>query len=259
LAPRLGQRREMEERILNSEVKVDTDVLHPKIIAAIPCHNEAPFIAEIVRSIQKYVQQVVVVDDGSSDGTGAAAEAAGALVVRHDVNQGPGMAYRSCFEAAHTQGADVLVTLDGDGQHLPDELPLILAPLLRGEADVVIGSRFLGDYEIPRYRKFGIDVITWLYNLGSSTQVADAQSCYRGYSRSALETLTISESGFGFSVELLVQARAHGLTIKEVPISCIYHPNSHSQNPVIHGLTVALMVIKHRLRTSEQRPRARFG
>jgi glycosyltransferase involved in cell wall biosynthesis len=231
----------------------------PKVVAAIPCHNEEQFIGDIVRSVQQHVQQVVVVDDGSSDDTSKAAEAAGAVVVRHDFNEGPGMAYKSCFEAARAQNADVLITLDGDGQHLPEELPRVLAPLLRGEADLVIGSRFLGHYEIPRYRKFGIDVITWLYNVGSPVKVLDAQSCFRGYNRSALDTLTISENGFGFSVELLVQAREHGLTIKEVPISCIYHPNSHSQNPVLHGLTVALMVVKHRLRAARDRQRANFG
>lgn len=229
------------------------------VLAAIPCHNEEQFVAEVVRSVQQHVHQVVVVDDGSSDDTSKAAEAAGALVVRHDVNQGPGVAYRSCLEVAKAQNADVLVTLDGDGQHLPQELPRVLAPLLRGEADLVIGSRFLGNYQIRRYRKFGIDVITWLYNLGSPVKVVDAQSCFRGYSRKALDTLTISESGFGFSVELLVQARERGLIIQEVPISCIYHPNSHSMNPVLHGITVALMVVKHRLRAARHRPATHLG
>lgn len=219
-----------------------------KVVAAIPCHNEERFIADIVRSTQQYVDRVVVIDDGSSDATSRRAEGAGAMVVRHNSNRGPGEAYRSCFAAAHSLGAEVLITLDGDGQHSPDELPRLLEPLLSEETDLVIGSRFLDDYEIPRYRKFGIDVITWLYNLGSDVKVADAQSCYRGYSRKALDTLDITETGFGFSVELLVEARNSGLLIREVPVSCIYHPDSHSMNPILHGLSVALMVIKHRLK-----------
>ena len=158
------------------------------------------------------------------------------------------MAYKSCFEAARSLEADVLITLDGDGQHRPEELPRVLAPLLSGKADLVIGSRFLEDYEVPRYRKFGIDVITWLYNIGSPVKVVDAQSCYRGYSHRALDKLQITESGFGFSVELLVQAREQGLVIREVPISCIYHSASHSINPVVHGVGVALMVVKHRIK-----------
>jgi len=220
-----------------------------KVVAAIPCYDEAKFIGGIVRSVMAHVDHVIVVDDGSSDSTSLIAQEAGATVVRHRVNRGPGMAYRSCFEAARAHDADVLVTLDGDGQHLPEELPRVLAPLASGEADIVIGSRFMGHYHIPRYRKFGIDVITWLYNAGSDVKLVDAQSCYRGYSRRALETLQITESGFGFSVELLVQAREQNLAVREVPISCIYHAASHSINPVVHGVGVALMVIKHRLKS----------
>jgi glycosyltransferase involved in cell wall biosynthesis len=228
-----------------------------KVLAGIPCHNEAQFIADIVKGAKARVDHVVVVDDGSTDNTAQVAESAGATVVRHAANRGPGTAYKRCLEAARTQGADILVTLDGDGQHDPRELPRLLEPLLAGEADVVIGSRFLGDYEIPAYRKFGIDVITWLYNLGASAQVTDSQSCYRGYSRRALNSLLITEAGFGFSVELLVQARENGLLIKEVPISCIYHSASHSMNPVLHGVGVALMVVKHRFRAALHRVLAR--
>jgi len=222
----------------------------PKVVAAIPCHDEAPFIAGILDKVQEYVDQVIIVDDGSTDGTSAIAQAAGATVVRHDDNRGPGAAYRSCFEAARANQADILITLDGDGQHDPEELPKVLQPLLDNEADLVIGSRFMGEYSLPRYRKFGIDVITWLYNLGVDAKITDAQSCYRGYDRRALDTLRITEEGFGFSVELLVQARENGLVIKEAPVSCIYHSASHSMNPVLHGVGVALMVLKHRFRAA---------
>ena len=223
-----------------------------RVIAAIPCYDEEPFVGDIVRRARAYVDQVIVVDDGSTDRTAEVAEAAGAVVVRHETNRGPGGAYRSCLAAAQDHEAAFLITLDGDGQHDPDELPRLLRPLLDGEADVVIGSRFLEPYEIARYRKFGIDVITFLYNVGSKEKVVDAQSCYRGYTRKALDSLYITEAGFGFSVELLVQARKAGLRIIEVPISCIYHDASHSLNPVLHGVGVALMVVKHRIKASFQ-------
>ncbi|MCP4536827.1 MAG: glycosyltransferase family 2 protein [Chloroflexi bacterium] len=217
-----------------------------KVIAAIPCYNEERFIDNVVRRVSQYVDQVIVVDDGSSDRTTEVAQAAGATVIRHDINKGPGGAYKTCFRAARENGADVLITLDGDDQHDPDELPRLLQPLLNEEADLVIGSRFLEQYEIARYRKFGIDVITFLYNVGSKAKIVDTQSCYRGYSKRALERLRITEDGFGFSVELLVQARKRDLRVVEVPISCIYHEASHSMNPVLHGVGVALMVLKHR-------------
>lgn len=218
----------------------------PSVVAAIPCYNEEQFIGDVVRRAGQYADRIVVVDDGSTDRTAEVAQAAGATVIRHELNQGPGGAYRTCLRAAQEDGDSVLITLDGDEQHDPDELPRLLQPLLDGEADLVIGSRFLEPYEIARYRKFGIDVITFLYNVGSKVKVVDAQSCYRGYSREALESLRITEKGFGFSVELLVQARQRGLRIVEVPISCIYHEASHSMNPVLHGVGVALMVVKHR-------------
>jgi glycosyltransferase involved in cell wall biosynthesis len=218
-----------------------------RLVAAIPCYNEAHYIGEVVRRTAAHVDAVVVVDDGSTDGTAEAAQAAGALLLRHKTNLGPGAAARSCLQAGRELGAGVLVTLDGDGQHDPDELPAVAAPILAGEADLVIGSRFLGGYNnVARYRRFGIDVITFLYNLGAPVKITDGQSCFRAYNRRALEALHITENGFGFSVETLVQARKAGLRMTEVSISCIYHQESHSMNPVLHGVGVALMVVKHR-------------
>jgi len=217
------------------------------VVAAIPCHNEAQFIADVVRLTLPHVAAVVVVDDGSADGTAEAARAAGAQVRRHEVNRGPGAAARTCLQVGRELGADVLVTLDGDGQHDPPEIPSVVAPALAGEADLVIGSRFLGGYNnVARYRRFGIDVITFLYNVGAPVQITDGQSCFRAYNRRALEVLHVTENGFGFSVETLIQARNAGLRITEASISCVYHEESHSMNPVLHGVGVALMVVKHR-------------
>ncbi|MFC2050537.1 glycosyltransferase family 2 protein [Chloroflexota bacterium] len=226
----------------------------PRIIVAIPCLNEEQFISDVVTRARRYVGKVIVVDDGSTDNTSEAAQAAGAHVMRHEKRQGAGAATRSAFEAAKTYDADVLITLDGDGQHNPDEIPQILAPIVSDEADLVIGSRFLQPTQqtqgtnIRRYRKFGIDVITWLYNLGSKLKVSDSQSCFRAHSRRLLENIDITESGFGFSVEVLIKARRKGFVITEVPISCVYHSQGSSLNPVAHGLGVAFSVIMLRLR-----------
>jgi len=222
----------------------------PLIVAAIPCYNEARFIGDVVQRTLEHVDAVVVVDDGSTDETAEAARAAGAQVIRHPTNLGPGAAARDCLRAGLDLQADILVTLDGDGQHNPDEIPEVIAPILDGEADLVIGSRFLGRYNnVAAYRRFGIDVITFLYNVGSRTKITDGQSCFRAHNRRTLETLQITEPGFGFSVETLVQARNAGLHIHEASISCVYHEESHSMNPVIHGVGVALMVVKHRMKT----------
>lgn len=220
----------------------------PAIIAAIPCLNEKDFIGGIVTRTSQYVDRVIVIDDGSSDGTAGVARAAGAEVIGHKVRKGAGAATRSGFEAARANNADILVTIDGDGQHNPDEIPRLLAAVVKNKADLVIGSRFLkAETNMPGYRKFGIDVITWLYNLGSKAKITDSQSCFRAHSRRLIDTVDITEDGFGFSVEVLIKARKKNLVITEVPISCLYHPQGSSLNPVVHGLGVAWKVIKLRL------------
>ena len=241
----------------------------PKVIVAIPCLNEGQFISDIVTRARKYADVVIVIDDGSTDNTAEAAEKAGAKVIKHEARQGAGAATRTAFEAAKRYDADILVTLDGDGQHNPYEIPQVLAPVLRGEADLVIGSRFLQPNlnkfqqisssfnHAPKYRKFGIDVITWLYNFGSKKKVSDSQSCFRAHSRRLIEAINITENGFGFSVQVLIQARRKNFVIREVPISCIYHLQGSSLNPIVHGLGVTLKVVKLRFKNELLNPRRR--
>jgi len=220
---------------------------HPGIFAVIPCLNEDKFIADIVSKSLKHVGKVIIVDDASTDATSGVAAEAGAEVIRHDSRGGAGAATRTGFEAALRQGADIVVTLDGDGQHNPDEIPAVVEPVVEGRADIVIGSRFLKEgYCVPPYRKFGIDVITWLYNAGMRAKITDAQSGFRAYSRKALQAMNITYPGFGFSIQTLVQARRQGLKIVEAPISCVYHAEGSTQHPVTHGLGVAWSVVKIR-------------
>jgi len=222
----------------------------PKIIAAIPAYNEAKHIQEIVTKTLRYVDQVIVVDDGSVDGTGERAKRAGADVIRHKQNRGYGAALKSCLEKGKAENADVLVLLDADGQHLPEEIPLIIQPVLNGWADVVIGSRFLSNHnEVPNYRKFGISVITWLYNTGSPVKVTDAQSGFRAYSKKALDMLLpLQEEGMSISIEIIIKARKLGLRMYEVPITCLYIEGSSTYNPVVHGLSVAIATVMQRVK-----------
>ncbi|MEE9304548.1 MAG: glycosyltransferase family 2 protein [Thiotrichaceae bacterium] len=227
-----------------------------KVVAVIPCYNEEKTIADIVTRTTKYVEKVVVADDCSIDKTVDIALKAGATVVANEIRQGFGGNMLSGISSAMTNGKpDIVVTLDGDGQHNPDEIPRVIEPILKGQTDIVIGSRFMGDYDAPRYRKFGIDVITWLYNVGNEQKITDAQSCLRAYKREVLESVNLEEKGFGLSTEILVKARAKGFRIVEVPVSCIYHKEfsmNSSMNPIKHGLSVALCTIKWRLRTRAQ-------
>lgn len=221
----------------------------PRILVAIPCHDEAPWLGGVVAAALPHADEVWVVDDGSRDDTPRIAEAAGARLLRHEVNRGYGAAIASCFALARQRGASVLVTLDGDGQHDPREIPDVVAPLAAGAAELVIGSRFLGrPANVPRYRRFGIDVITALYNLGHRPWITDAQCGFRAYGRRAIEALAPADPGMGASVELLIHARGRGLRAAEVAVSCAYHPGGSSMGPVRHGVGVALKVVEHRIR-----------
>ncbi len=220
-----------------------------KIIAGIPAYNEAEHVNDVICKTLKHTDEVIVVDDGSTDKTIQIAEESGAIVIVHSENRGYGEAIKSCFEVAKSNAADILVILDGDGQHNPNEIPRLLEPILRGEADMVIGSRFItNEHNMPKYRKFGIRIITLLWNFGSRVKVSDAQSGFRAQSRKVFEILPLSEKGMSISIEILEKARRKRVIIKEVPISCSYVPSTLNPKAIRHGLAVALSVFRIRLK-----------
>lgn len=221
-----------------------------KTIAVIPCFNEEQSIGDVVFKSNQFVNMTIVADDNSIDKTVDVASLAGAIIVR-DFTKGYGSKLSNGIDKAMIMEADIVVTLDGDGQHDPQEIPLLLEPILKGEADCVIGSRFLKPVKIARYREFGIGVITWLYNIGRKEKITDAQCGFRAYTKEVLDAVKITEDGFAFSVETLIKARHRGFRITEVPVSCIYHSQYHLNseiNPVSQGLSVAWAVIKWRVR-----------
>ncbi|MCX6005496.1 MAG: glycosyltransferase family 2 protein [Chloroflexi bacterium] len=220
----------------------------PYIIAVIPCFNEEKFIGEVINKTRKYVDHVVVVDDGSTDRTVEIATAAGADIIRHKNQRGAGAGTMEAFEFAKKTNADILVTLDGDAQHNPDEIPVLLKPILDNEADMVVGSRFLKQAEIRAYRKFGIDAITSCVNFGSKVKFSDSQCSFRAHNKIIIESVDITDNSFGYSVEVLIQARKMGARITEVPVSCIYHDQGSTLNPISHGLSVFFRVFWHRVR-----------
>jgi glycosyltransferase involved in cell wall biosynthesis len=222
----------------------------PFVVVGIPAFNEEYSIARVVLKAQKYASTVVVCDDGSSDLTHEIAERLGAEVVRHERNLGYGVAIKSLFERSRELGADVLVTLDGDGQHDPSEIPAVLKPIVEGVADVVIGSRFIderGNAEMPGYRRFGAKLITKMVNGSAKNGVSDAQSGFRAYGRAAIERLSLVESGMGASVELLLEANRHDLRICEVPSKCSYRNGkvaNSTEHPLAHGISVVMSFIR---------------
>ena len=249
-----------ETRILIDKVLVNQTT--PFVVVGIPVYNEEHSIARIVIEAQKFADAVIVCDDGSSDYTAKIAERLGADVIRHEQNLGYGAAIKSLFERALDFGADVLVTLDGDGQHDASEIPRIVKPIVQGAADVVIGSRFMdahGTAEMPFYRKIGAKLITKLVNSSAKHGVSDSQSGFRAYNRQALERLSLSEAGMGASVQILLEASKQNLKITEVPSTCKYENgdvSTSTQNPITHGIGVVSSIVRLIV---EERPLTALG
>ena len=230
--------------------QIRLDEPRPLIVAAIPAFNVEKTIARLVLEAQKFVDVVLVCDDGSEDMTAEIAERLGADVIRHEKNLGYGAAIKTLFMMARELNADVLVTLDGDGQHDPREIPRLIEPVLENKADIVLGSRFLGDKEkdteVPRYRGWGIKLISKLAGAASNHKFNDAQCGFRVYGRKALSGLGLVENGMGVSVEVLMKAQKNSLTVVEVPAEVKYKEleRSSTQNALGHGASVLMSILR---------------
>ena len=190
--------------------------------------------------------KIIVVDDGSKDDTANIAKEAGATVICHEKNQGYGAAIISLFNFARQQNADVVVTIDGDGQHDPKEIPLLIDSLVDNDMDVVIGSRFLnGDLHSPRYRKAGIKIITSASNYGTGFKVSDSQSGFRAYSKKAIQKIQPTEPGMAISTEILLKSSNNKLSMAEVPIHVSYEGETSKSSPLSHGVSVLVNTLKY--------------
>jgi glycosyltransferase involved in cell wall biosynthesis len=236
--------------------------VRPFVVVGIPAFNEEQTIGRVVLEAQKFAATVVVCDDGSTDYTAKIAESLGADLVRHEKNMGYGASIKSLFERAHELNADVFVTIDADGQHEPNEIPIVVKPIVEGIADVVIGSRFVaknGTAEMPLYRQFGAKLITKMVNGSAKNGVTDSQSGFRAYSHTALDRLDFFEAGMGASVEILLKASKSDLRIVEVPSTCKYNTSNgdtSSEDPVTHGIGVMWSLIRLIV---EERPLVMLG
>jgi glycosyltransferase involved in cell wall biosynthesis len=219
----------------------------PVTIAVIPALNVERTIPNVILLTKKYVDYVLVCDDGSSDKTAEVAELCGAIVVKHLRNMGYGAALITLFKESIKMNGDIVITIDSDGQHNPKEIPLLINKMLEDNTnDIVIGSRFLAgsSSQAPKLRNIGIKIINLILSIGN-TKVTDSQSGFRAYSKRALNTLVLKENGMGLSTEILIKSKKNGLKIIEVPINVIYNDKSSTLNPVIQGVGVAFTSLKY--------------
>lgn len=227
----------------------------PVIAACIPAYNEEKMIGSVIVRALKHVDFVVVCDDGSNDLTADIAEGLGASVVKHERNLGKGAALQTAFQVAKKVNPDVVVMLDGDGQHEPDYIPRIVDPVIMGKADIVVGSRFIegSSSDMPLYRRFGLKILNFIVSRRINNNIIDTQSGFRALSPRAFEVLqTCGVEHFGLETEQLMLAHSNGLTMFEVPVHIPYSglDKTSKKNPVSQSSdiigTILRLIIEER-------------
>jgi glycosyltransferase involved in cell wall biosynthesis len=217
-----------------------------KITVFLPAYNEEVSIGSIVLLTRLYYDNVLVIDDGSSDRTAEVARLAGAQVISHEKNKGKGEALKTGFKAASKLGADIIVTMDSDGQHNPADISKLVDPIIRGEADMVNGSRYLNglDENTPFYRRIGQMVLDRFTNINSGLNITDSQSGFRAFDALTKGAFRFNSQGMAIESEMLADAGKAGLRIKEVEIGVRYDVNGSTLNPLKHGLGVLVRIIR---------------
>ncbi|MCX9025936.1 MAG: glycosyltransferase family 2 protein [Candidatus Methanoperedens sp.] len=215
------------------------------ITAILPAFNEEVSIGSMVLHARQHADHVVVIDDGSNDRTSEVAKLAGAEVIRHPKNLGKGRALKTGFEHVRKNGCKVVITMDSDGQHDPDDIQKLVTPILNGEVDIVNGSRYMNstDRNTPFYRRIGQNILDSATNLNTGLKITDTQSGFRAFARHTLPVFKFKSNGLAIESEMLMDAANAGFRIKEVDIGVRYDVDGSSENPVKHGLKVLANVI----------------
>jgi len=219
-----------------------------RVVCIIPAFNEETTIGRIVSEALKHCDMVLVVDDDSQDSTVELSREAGATVIRHVLRLGTGGALSTGFRAALRADFEVFVTMDGDGQHNPNEIPIVLGPILKREADIVVGSRLLKQSEsMPLFKRIGNRILSTVTSFASGTKITDSQSGFRVYQRKVLECAIHRTWDYRWASEILVKAAKANFRIKEVPITAIYLPKRQRGAGIKDGLKILHSMIRRRL------------
>ena len=228
--------------------------MNPRTLTALPVYNEARHLPAVLEQVLQYSQDVLVVDDGSTDATPTfLVGRSDAHLIRHGVNQGYGAALRSAFAFAREKGYDILVTIDCDGQHEPQRIPEFIAAC-RGDVDIVSGSRYLqafaGDSAAPEQRRRINHVLTEQLNRELGLNLTDAFCGFKAYRVPALARLELTETGYAMPLELWVQAVAAGLRIVELPVPLIYLDEARSFGGALDNGELRLKIYRDVLQRS---------
>lgn len=215
-----------------------------KVAVLLPAYNEEVSIASMVLLSLQYADEVIVIDDGSSDRTSEVSRLAGATVLSHTTNKGKGAALKTGFKYA--QDYDIIVTIDADGQHNPSEIPDVIRPIMEDRADIVNGSRYIAgkDTTTPTYRRVGQTVLDNATYLASGVKLTDTQSGFRAFSSKSIEYFNFDPNGFGIESDMLIEASVNKLRIVEVEITVRYDVNTTTDNPIVQGFSVLMRILE---------------
>lgn len=241
----------------------------PKIIVVMPAYNAEKTLERTIRDIPPgTVEEVILVDDCSKDGTVALARKLGLTVIQHETNKGYGGNQKTCYMEALRQGADVVVMLHPDGQYDPGLLPAMVAPIVAGEADMTLGSRFLrpggpSAGGMPRYKIVANRFLTTVENYILGTHFSELHTGYRAYSRKFLETVPFlrNSNDFVFDSQIIAQSVVFEQRVKEIPVETKYFPEASSTNlrqSTVYGLKTLAVMLRYRLHTSAKLKAAIF-
>ena len=198
---------------------------NPKIFIVIAAYNEEKTIAKVIDDLHNHgYQNIIVVDDGSQDKTAPVAELKGATVLKHIINRGQGAALRTGIEYALDQGADIIITFDADGQHQAKDIKNLIQPIINNEADIVLGSRFLGNTKsnVPFWRKLFLKAGALSFRLMFGVKVTDSHNGFRALSRKAAQAIEITSDRMEHASQIIEEIAKKRLRYKEVPVTIIY-------------------------------------
>lgn len=207
-----------------------------RICVVIPAYNEEKRIEALVRRINDRDLDVMIVDDGSRDNTAELARRAGAITLRHERNRGKGAALVTGFKEALSRGYDAVITMDGDGQHLVEDIPHFISAYARDNADMFVGDRMHNPHNMPRVRLYTNTFMSWLVSLLARQSIHDTQCGFRLLRRAVLENLNLVTTNYEIESEMLIKAARLGYRIGSVRINSVYQGQKSSIHPFLDTL-----------------------
>lgn len=215
-----------------------------RVICIIPAYNEEKNIGKVIQKCQKYVLRIIVVDDGSNDNTLQVAQSMNVITVQNKQNKGKTEALKKGFNRALEEKAEILLMMDGDGQHNPEEIPCFLGKIQEGY-DLVIGARKFDKQVMPAIRILANSISSFLVSLICGIRIDDSQSGYRAVRRKVIENFSLTSNRFQVDTEMIIKAAKCGFKIGFVPIKTIYHPEAKSKvHQIIDPLKFVALIIK---------------